>query len=96
MGRVHARTRTPLLSTALLTAVILALALALPLTQLARITSAIILLVFALVNLSLWRVKKRIPDADGEGPRYPRWLPMLGFLSCVGVLVAQAWVLLAT
>jgi len=93
MGIVHQTTRTPLRATTVMSGVILALALFFPLTTLARITSAVILMVFALVNVSLWRIKNRDPDVRGVGPRYPRWVPAVGFLSCVAVLSVQAWVL---
>ena len=65
------------------------LALALPLTELAKVTSGVILVVFALVNLALWRLKGRDPDRDGVGPRLPRWLPLIGFVSCLALLATQ-------
>jgi len=95
LGKVNPVTRTPVLATAVMTAVILAMALFFPLSTLAQITSAIILVVFALVNLSLWRIKGVSPDREGEGPRYPRWVPLLGFLSCAAVLVGKAWMIIA-
>lgn len=91
LGAVHARTRTPHRATALMTIVILALALLFPLTALAKTTSAIILGIFATVNLALWRIKGRDPDKAGEGPRLPRALPLFGFAACVAVLLFQAW-----
>ena len=57
--------------------VIRLLAVVLPLTTLARTTSAIILVIFALVNLSLWRITHTDPDRDGRGPRFPIWLPLV-------------------
>ncbi|MBA3564173.1 MAG: amino acid permease, partial [Gammaproteobacteria bacterium] len=50
---VNPRTRTSLAATAIVTAVVLILALWLPMVTLAEITSFIILLVFTLVNFSL-------------------------------------------
>jgi len=91
LGDVHPRTRTPVHSTLVVTTVVLALALFFPLTTLARVTSAIILAVFAMVSLALWRIKRRDPDLDGEGPRYPGWLPLLAAASCTGVLLFQGW-----
>ena len=90
LGRVHARTRTPLVATALMTAVIAVLALFFPLTTLARATSSVMLVNFTAVNLSLWRIKRTDPDPDGPGPRLPRWLPLLGACSCVLALLLQA------
>jgi len=56
---VHARTRTPVAATILMTGAIGLLAVAFPLTTLARTTSTltVILVIFALLNLSLWRIK---------------------------------------
>ena len=95
LARVHPVTRTPLLATAVMTVVIAILAVFFPLTTLARSTSTVILVIFTLVNLSLWRVKKSEPDPDGEGPRFPRWLPLVGAVSCIGVLGFQMWTLVA-
>ncbi|NND65531.1 MAG: amino acid permease, partial [Gammaproteobacteria bacterium] len=89
MGMINAHTRTPLYSTILMTGVILLLALFLPLTTLAKTTSMIVLVVFALVNLALFHIKGIDPDPDGEGPRYPRWIPLLGTVTCSGVLIFQ-------
>ena len=73
---------------------LLALALYFPLTTLAKATSAIILLIFAGVNLALWLVKGRDPDLRGAGPRYPRWLPLIGFTASLLVVGFQTWLLL--
>ena len=91
---VNPRTRTPLRATALMGCIVAALALFLPLTTLAKSTSAIILLIFAGVNLALWLVKGRDPDPAGDGPRYPRWLPLAGCVISLSVLAFQGWLLL--
>jgi amino acid transporter len=90
LGSVHPRTRTPLLATALVTAVILALALLFPLVGLAKWTSSLILVVFALVNLALLRLKRRSPPPEGA-PSYPIALPALALAACVGLLAFQIW-----
>jgi amino acid transporter len=56
-GRVHRVTRTPLFATGFTTLAVLLLALLLPLHHLADLTSRITLVVFAMVNLSLVRIK---------------------------------------
>ena len=91
---VNSKTQTPLRGTALMVAIVLTLALFLPLVSLAKITSWIILLVFAMVNLALWRIKGDDPAPTGPGPRYPRWLPLLGFTTCAAVLTFQGWLVL--
>lgn len=77
LGQVHGLTRTPLLGTAVISGAILLFALWLPLLSLAKLTSLITLGVFTLVNLSLWRLKKRQPQ--GVGLTVPYWVPVAGF-----------------
>jgi len=89
-GRVHPVTRTPLQTTLLVTAVILILALLLPLLTLANITSLITLSVFSLINLSLLRVKRRDPHPEGVYT-FPFWLPLLGLLASVGMILLQLY-----
>lgn len=89
-GKVHPRTQTPLLSTALVTLVVLVLALWLPLVTLAKMTSFIILVVFALINLSLVRIKRKHPRPQGIRI-YPAWIPLAGFLSATGFVLFQLY-----
>jgi amino acid transporter len=93
LGKVHARTRTPLLATAVATAIVLTLALWLPLVTLAKATSFVILIVFALVNLSLVRIKRKHPRPEGIRI-YPAWIPLAGFLSATGFVLFQLYQLI--
>lgn len=90
LSKVNPRTRTPLRSTMLVTLVILMLALWLPLITLAEITSLMTLIVFSLVNLSLWRIKRRDPRPVGI-TTFPLWLPVCGFLFSGGFALFQLW-----
>ena len=92
LGRVHPKTRTPILATASVSGIVLVLALFFPLTTLARTTSAIILLVFAAVNLSLWLIKGREVAPPPGVFAIPRWVPMLGFSSCLAALMMELWI----
>jgi len=94
LGNVHPFTRTPLLATALVTLVVLTLALWLPLETLARITSFIILIVFSLINLSLLRIKRRDPRPAGVRV-IPGWIPWAGFLSSSAFVLYQLAAMLA-
>jgi amino acid transporter len=94
-ARVHPATRTPLEATGLITILVLALALWLPLESLAKITSGILLGVYTLVNLSLWRVKLRTPQPPAGSPCYPLWLPLAGSLICCLFLLVQVWLSLS-
>lgn len=87
-GKVHRRTRTPLLSTALVTVLVLVLALWLPIVTLAKATSFIVLIVFALIHLALVRIKRRTPHPAGIRT-CAIWVPVAGFLSTAGFVLFQ-------
>ncbi|MEQ9350187.1 MAG: amino acid permease, partial [Alphaproteobacteria bacterium] len=94
LGVVNARTRTPVAATVLVGGVVLVAALALPVAALAQATSFILLLVYALVNLSLLRLRRRRGAAAAPRARFtvPLVVPVLG---CVGsASLALALVLL--
>lgn len=86
---VHPRTRTPIIATSWVVALVLVFALLLPLIQLAKLTSFIILIIFAGVNISLIRIK-RMNTADYSGAVYPVWVPAVGTVLCLLLLGAQA------
>lgn len=88
LAKVNPATNTPLAATMLATTVVLLLAVSLPLGRLADITAHLTLVVFALVNLALTRIKQR-EAARHEGFRTPAWVPWAGFASCVAVLLAD-------
>ena len=85
---VNPKTRTPIRATVLIVLAVLAFALWLPLVKLATITSFVTLMVFALINLALWRLKTRIPHPPGVMCN-PRWVPVTGFILCTGFLLLQ-------
>jgi len=87
---VNAWTRTPLEATLAITAAVLVLALWFPITALAKATSTILLAVFALVNFSLWWIKRREFAPPVEGPNYPIGLPIAGGLTCMAFLIFNA------
>lgn len=89
LAEIHPRTQTPLLSTVLVTLAILVLALWLPLVTLAQITSFITLMIFTAVNASLLRLKLRIPRIPGT-VHYPIWIPVIGALLSLALLIAQS------
>ncbi|MEF8792842.1 APC family permease [Thiohalorhabdus sp.] len=73
LARVSPRTRTPIPATVVVAGLVLILALAFPVVGLAGLTSALILAVFAGVNLALWRLRRGDPGW-GVGIA-PRWAP---------------------
>jgi amino acid transporter len=88
LAYVHPRTQTPLATTAVMTAAVLALALWFPLVTLAKVTSFILLSVFALVNLALVRIKLRGPAPAGVRT-FPLWVPCVAFVLCLAILAFQ-------
>lgn len=87
---VDPRTYTPLVTTAMVTAVTLLLSLPGTLKGLAEATSAIMLLVFALVNLAAWRVKRLMPTEEGLST-FPMWVPLAGFVISMVFLASRLW-----
>lgn len=81
-------TRTPLVSTAVITLLILFLALALPMITLAKTTSFITLLIFAAINAALWRIKINKAQTEAE-VSYPIWVPVTGLLLCTLFILLQ-------
>jgi len=88
LARVHTVTRTPLPATALVTTLVMLMALGFPLEGLARATSFFILLVFVMVNLSLWRIKHRANDGY-RGFTVYRWVPAAGAAGAFVFIVLQ-------
>ena len=86
-GYVHPLTRTPLVATATVGALIFILATLVPLRGLAEWTSQITLTIFGLVNLALWLIKRR-GDVAPEGTYInPQWVPIVGLICCIVFLV---------
>ena len=81
-------TRTPLKSTLFVTMAILILALWLPLVTLAKVTSLVTLMIFAIVNLSLWVIKYRQPAPEGVRT-FPLWIPVTGFFVTIVFILLQ-------
>lgn len=91
VGRVHPKTATPLIATALIVAITLVLALWVPFERLAESTSLATLFVFALVNLSLLRLRYRQVHTDGPHVRVPLWVPAAGLMTCLIMMTAAVF-----
>lgn len=89
LATLHPRTRTPLLATALVTLLILIMALWLPLETLAQVTSFITLIIFTAINVALVKLKIKEPMPTGI-TRFPLWVPLGGGLLSVLFLLLQA------
>lgn len=89
LAHVHAGTQTPLLATAVVVGLTLLFAIALPLDRLAEWTSRITLVLFALINIALARIKAREEASPSDVYVNPRWVPIGGALTCVLFLAAD-------
>jgi APA family basic amino acid/polyamine antiporter len=87
-SRVHPRTRTPLVATAIVAVCVLVLAVPLNIRVLADTTSFIILIVYILVNLSLLRIKRQAPTAAGVRP-LPLWVPVIALIASAGFVAMK-------
>jgi APA family basic amino acid/polyamine antiporter len=85
-GAVAPKRRTPIRATVLVTVVIALLALTAPMLRLAQATGYITLIVFALINLSLFRIAAR---TDWPGKRSARWWGALGAALAAGLLAYE-------
>ena len=89
LGQVHAKTATPLLATACIVVVVLALAMTVPFVRLAESTSIATLVVFALVNIALLRLRWRGVPAHGKVFSVPIWVPIAGLVTCA-IMIGSA------
>ena len=89
LARLNPVTHTPLLATAIGVGAILMLALAVPLAGLADLTAGFTLVIFAVVNLALIRIKSRKDAAPSGTFNCPQWVPFAGFVSSVLLLVVD-------
>jgi len=87
-GSVHARTATPLVATAFIAASVITLALLVPFERLAEGTSLATLVVFALVNLSLLRLRHRGVRSLLPHVRVPIWVPAAGLATCLAMIAS--------
>lgn len=90
-GHVHYRTSTPVIATATITALVLFMATVLPFERLAEWTSLTTLLIFALVNLSLIKIRLKETISPSLNFRTPLIVPVLGLLTSLAMMVASVF-----
>ena len=88
-ARLNSVTQTPLLATAFGIGAILVLSLAVPLGGLADLTARFTLVVFAIVNIALIRIKGRRQPAPSGAFICPMWVPCFGLASSLLLLVVD-------
>lgn len=89
LGTVNSVTGTPLVATAVGVAAILALAVALSLGGLADLAARGTLVIFAIINLALIKIKRSEASAPDNVFVCPVWVPVVGFVSTVALLAAD-------
>ncbi|MGI9325881.1 MAG: APC family permease [Pseudomonadales bacterium] len=89
LGKVSRDSRTPVNATLLVALCIGALALNGSLARLAEVTAIVMLIVFALANLSLLRIHQREAKGDHQQRTVPTWIPWLGLFTCVAAALNQ-------
>ena len=87
-GQVNRATATPLLATASFIAAALTLALLAPFERLAEFTSLATLLVFALVNLALLKIRWEGAERRRDTITVPLFVPVLGLATCLVMIVS--------
>lgn len=88
LSEVNKETKTPLVATVVVVGLMILACVALPLVSLARLTSLIVLVIFALVNIALVIIKRRHPNHKGV-ITVPKLVPYLGFISCIAVILFE-------
>ena len=86
LSTINPTTRTPINSTIVTVVFMLFFALVFQIMALAEFTSYLVLIVFALVNLALIKIKKKQPTPVGV-VAFSVWLPRLGFLTAISFLL---------
>jgi len=86
-SRIHIGTKTPLNATLIIVVIILVMAISLPLLTLAKITSFVTLIIFTLMNLSLWRIK--LIEKNYTGFHIPLIVPVIGTFASGGFVTYQ-------
>lgn len=87
LGSINGVTRTPHYATLFVTIIVCIFAYFLPISDLAEMTSTLVLIVFSIVNLALIRFKLRKNQPVNKSAFVvPLWMPVLGLLSSIGLL----------
>ena len=86
---IHTKTRTPVVATLFFSILLFAFAVWFPIVMLAKITSFVLLTIFALVNLSLCVIKLKHYHDKERFFVVPFVVPAIGLFLCLGFLLLQ-------
>lgn len=87
-GKIHPVTHTPVMNTFIACVIVMVLALAFELVELANVTSALMLVIFASVNVSLIKIKQD-DIAEPEHFTVPLYVPALALTTTLILLLFQ-------
>jgi amino acid transporter len=85
---IHAKRQTPIVATLFVGTIVIILTTTIEFEPLARITSALMLVVFVIVNMSLVMLKRRQQQVE-LSLEVPLWVPIAGVISSLAVLAAE-------
>jgi len=88
IGRVHPRRQTPHIAVLILFALLAPLMLSAGISELAAATVLLLLFTFAIVNAALFVLKRR-PDEPKGRFEIPAWVPALGCVLCLVLIVVR-------
>ncbi|OYW55057.1 MAG: amino acid transporter [Hyphomicrobium sp. 32-62-53] len=88
VGRVHPTRQTPHIAILILLALLAPLMLSANISDLASATVLLLLFTFAIVNAALFVLKRRPGEAEGRF-EIPAWVPALGCLLCLVLIVVR-------
>lgn len=89
LAQISPRTQTPLIATGVVVVAVLVLASSFPLEGLAEMTSRLTLIIFTAVNGALVQFKRTVQPMPEAAFTVPIFVPVVGFLLCVGLLLAD-------
>ena len=89
IGRVNPKTKTPINATIIVSVLIIIMALWLPIETLAKATSFLLFLVFTMVNVALWHIKRRERFHPENIIKLPLWVPIAGAVTSFTFVVFQ-------
>lgn len=89
LGAINPMTQTPINATVLSSIIVLAFALLLPIAELADLSARVVLVMFALVNLSLYWIKRQEASPPPGIFTVWRWVPLAGVITCLAFTAAD-------
>lgn len=90
LSYIHSKTQTPIVATVLSGMIVMILALVGYLSTLAQTTALLMLIVFSIINLALWRIKQAEPQTKGC-LCLPRFVSLLAFIISATFVVIEIY-----